>query len=208
MAIVEIKKSIRPNTSVLPINRSTDPKLVALQAKMEAEFGPYSELIDEPMHRKISYQNGDFVVDGQFDASGLILTRTATHANLEVYSRVETLIDIEFDYAYKEYTIANGITHPESGQYIQTGIDAPFKCTTTYNFPDGTLESDSMMLGFARFLQNSNKLESFTNTASQIIAVHHYLDSADFSQYHFKDFQHIGFLYDAGAIRTISYAML
>ncbi len=208
MPIVEIKKSVRPNTSVLPIEKTNHPGFVAHQQAIFNEFGAETVLVDTPEHRKISRDNGSVIVEGQFDSTGLILTRTSTFADLDVYNRIENILTVEFDYIYKQYFTDNNITTPATGQYIQTGIATPFSCTTTYNFPAGTLESDSMMLGFARFLQNSNKLESFTNTATQIVAVHHYLDSADFTEYHFKDFQHIGFLHDAGATRTISYAML
>jgi hypothetical protein len=208
MAIVEIKKSIRPNTSVEVFNRSTDPVRISQKQATKDLLGDEVVLIDTGSHKKFSYANGAVISEGQYESDGLTFVYTTTHSTLEVYSQLETLKSIALDYAYKQYVTANGITHPATGQYTQTGINAPFSCTTTYNFPTGTLESDSMMLGFARFLQNSNKLESFTNTATQIVAVHHYIDSADFTEYHFRDFQHISFLHDAGATRTISYAML
>ena len=206
MAIIEIKKSIRPNTSVEVFNRSNNSAKVAFLESARGLYGTETVVIDTSTHRKISYANG-VISEGQYLDDGLTFVQTATFPTLEIYSQLDTLKGVNLDYEYKQYSDNNNITHPEE-QYIQTGIDAPFSCTTTYNFPSGTLESDSMMLGFARFLQNSNKLESFTNTATQIIAVHHYLDSADFSEYHFRDFQHIGFLFDAGATRTISYTML
>lgn len=206
MAIIEIKKSTRPNTSVEVFSKSNNSAKTALLEAIGNLFGAETVLINTATHRKISHTNG-LIIEGQYLDDGLTFVHTTTFPTLEVYSQIDTLKSVILDYEYKQYSNANGLTHPEE-QYVQTGITAPFSCTTTYNFPAGTLESDSMMLGFARFLQNSNKLESFTNTATQIVAVHHYLDSADFTEYHFRDFQHISFLHDAGATRTISYAML
>jgi hypothetical protein len=206
MAIIEIKKSTRPNTSVEVFNRSNNSTRIAFLEAARGLYGTETVVIDTSTHRKISYANG-VISEGQYLDDGLTFVHTATFPTVEVYSQLDTLKGVMLDYEYKQYSTTNGITHPEE-QYIQSGIDAPFSCTTTYNFPAGTLESDSMMLGFARFLQNSNKLESFINTSTQIVAVHHYLDSADFTEYHFKDFTYVGFLYDAEATRTISYAML
>lgn len=207
MAIIETKKSIRPSTSVPPINRSTDPKLLELQEKMEEEFGPFTPIIDEPMHRKISYANGDFIVDGFHDETGLLLTRIATHANLDIYSRVETLISLEFDRAFKDYNNANGITYP-TGQYSLTGIDAPFTCTTTYTYPSNVLDNYSLFRSFAEVIEASDKLTSFTDTGTQLIAVHTYSNSTDFTESHWKDFQYVDELCAGGVTRTISYSLV
>ena len=55
MAIVEIKKSIRPNTSVEVFNRSTDPVRIAQKQATKDLLGDEVVLINEGSHKKFSY---------------------------------------------------------------------------------------------------------------------------------------------------------
>jgi hypothetical protein len=108
-----------------------------------------------------------------------------------------------------EYARDNGITHPSTGQYELTGIDAPFTCTTTYTYNPATVFADYPLFdNFINVIESSDKLTSFTNTGTQLIAVHTYDNSADFTENHWADYHFVPGLHAAGVTRTIVYAMV
>jgi hypothetical protein len=54
----------------------------------------------------------------------------------------------------------------------------------------------------------SDKLTSFTNTGSQLIAVHTFTNAADFTNNHWRDSSFVEYLKENGFARTISYALV
>ena len=142
---------------------------------------------------------------------GLTRTHTRTFANLEIYSQVETMYGIEIDNAFKTYYGGhNGLPELPAGvkQYVQTGIDAPFTCTVTYTYPATVTEGYPEFSEFMTALESANKLTSFSNTGSQLIAVFQHDNSADFTDTHWNDYAYIEKLHPGGVTRAISYAMV
>jgi hypothetical protein len=214
MAIVETKISIRPNTSVPRISRIKYPGYHdVIQQRTESLFGPETVVLEEgdeiSMHRIVSFANGQIVFEGGYDETGLIFTRTGSFANLQLWSQVDTILDVDTESVYQTYAQDNGWTAPASGQYSLTGIDAPFTCTTTYTYNPATIGTGYPLFeSFVNVIESSDKLTAFTNSGTQLIAVHTYDDSADFTENHWRDFQFAKNLNTGGVTRTIAYAMV
>jgi hypothetical protein len=189
MPIVETKIVTRPNSSVLFYNQNnTNPILVAYRATATSRLlaGTYS-------HHSVLSNNG------------LTQTNVHTFANLETYNYIENLLNVEFDADYYVYATTNNLGHPDGGQYTQTGIDQPFSCTTVYTFNP---EDINMFESLIDTIETSFCLENFTNTGTVVTAVHHYADSADFSENHWKDYTYTPYLNAEGVTRSITYALL
>lgn len=189
MPIVETKIVTRPNTGVLFYNQNnTNPILVSYRADATSKLlaGTYSH------HSVIS-------------DDGLTQTNTHTFADIETYNYIENLLTVAFDADYYAYAVTNQLGHPSSGQYTQTGITQPFSCTTVYTFNPEDIDMFETMIDS---LETSFCLESFTNTGSVVTAVHHYANSEDFTENHWKDFTYVPYLNAEGVTRSITYALL
>ena len=219
MAIVETKITQRPNTSVA-VSVNLIKQLIAdenpeyatrLQQKTTNLFGPQTQLIDNGEHKKSSFDvngiSGAMVFEGNCDETGLIHTRTGTFANLEIFSLHKSAQGIEDDAVYLNY--AQRVNIAGAGQYSLTGIDAPFTCTTTYTYDPATISTAYPLFeSFINVLESSDKLTAFTNTGTQLIAVHTYDDSADYTENHWKDRTFVPSLHAGRVTRTIAYAMV
>ena len=218
MSIVETTILRRPNTSVA-ISRILIKQLIAdenpeyaarLQQKITSLFSEQTQLIDNGDHKKSSYNvngiNNAIVVEGNVDETGLIHTKTATFANLEIFSMNESSQSIEDDAVYIDYAAKNNIT---GVGYSLTGIDAPFTCTTTYTYNPATIDTGYPLFeSFVNVLESSDKLTAFTNSGTQLIAVHAYDDAADYMENFWKDRTFVPSLHAGAVTRTISYALV
>jgi hypothetical protein len=220
MAIVETRISQRPNTSVAvsmllikQLIADEKPEYAArLQQKLTNLFGPHTQLIDSGDHKKSSYNvngiNNAIVFEGNCDETGLIHTRTGTFANLELFSLNKSLQSIEDDAVYADYAQRVGISGAGQ-QYILSGIDAPFTCTTTYTYDPATISTTYPLFeSFVNVLESSDKLTAFTNSGTQLIAVHTYDDAADYTENQWKDRTFVPSLHAGGVTRTIACAMV
>jgi hypothetical protein len=61
---------------------------------------------------------------------------------------------------------------------------------------------------FVNVLESSDKLTAFTNSGTQLIAVHTYDDAADYVENYWKDRTFVTSLHAGGVTRTIAYAMV
>lgn len=202
MPIVETKTSIRPNTSVTFFRQSDNPLL----SQLKTELG-FVLMEQTPTYIKTGTADGGVINEHTLTNDGLTQHSKSTFSSIENYNRIETAIGINFDDEYRKYTELHGITHPVD-QYAQTGFDAPFSCTTTYSY---TTETPTVYLSFEYFinsLEASNKLSSFVNTGTQLIAVHEYLNSGDFTDNHWYDYPFIERLHAGKITRTIEYKLL
>ncbi len=196
MAIVETKISSRPSTAVAFFN-----------AKIPPETGePVQPIVRNYLEQMKPYRDsGRFSSTYEFNSDELTKTNIDTFADLEVYNFSKNLITIEVDAAYYTYAVANNLTTPPTGQYTQTGINQPFSCTTVYTFNP---EDINMFETLIDTLESSFCLESFTNTGTVVTAVHHYADSADYTENRWKDFNYTPYLHAEGVTRTINFALL
>jgi hypothetical protein len=153
--------------------------------------------------------DGKYTFSYTLNETGLVQTSTATFADLATYSQYDTSISIELDYEYNVWATANALNESEiATQYTQSGIDQEFTCTTTYNYNSETTDSYPLFESFIDVIESSDNLINFTNTGNQLIAVHKYLNSADFTATHWKDYNFIESLHAAGITRTITYALI
>jgi hypothetical protein len=189
MPIVETKTVTRPNTSVDFFNESNDPVRLTIKTQLQP-------LVDA----------GKYTLTKNVSGDGLTQTNVATFDSLDTYSQVDTILGVELDYAYFNYSELHLFDHPSS-QYSQTGIDAMFTCTTTYTFSPEVLSSNTKLQSFFYYLETTPKLISCVNTGTQVIAVHQYNNSVDFTSQHWKDFGFAELLHDCAVTRTLSYAM-
>ncbi len=192
MVIVERKIVTKPNSSALffnqPVGGPHPPELTAYRSAMDTYV-----------------QNGTYHGIYEYSDDKLTQTQVATYNSIEVYNISENLLNIAFDAAYYSHAVANNLLHPGSGQYTQTGINQPFSCTTVYTFNP---EDISMFETLIDTIETSFCLESFTNTGTVVTAVHHYADSEDFTENHWKDFNYAPYLHAEGVTRSITYALL
>ena len=206
MAIVETKIVSRPNTGIPFFTQSNNPlRLTAKEAVATALGGTHTIVTDTPTYLKTTNASGSHVIEYRYSVDLLTQTSTVTFDSLETFSIVDNATSVALDNAYFVYAEANGFTHPSTGQYTLTGIVAPFTCTTTYTYSSS---DDSFFNIFTSSLEVSDKLTSFTNTGTQLIAVHAYTNSTDFTNNHWKDNSFINFLHELGITRTIAYAMI
>lgn len=219
MAIVETTVSQRPNTSVA-ISVLLIKQLIAdenpdyatrLQQKTTNLFGEHTMLIDNGNHKKGSYNvngiNDAIIFEGNCDETGLIYTRSKTFVNLEIFSLNKSAQTIEDDAVYLDYVARKNIAG--AGQYSLSGIDASFTCTTTYTYDPATISTTYPLFeSFVNVLESSDKLTAFTNSGTQLIAVHTYNNSADYTENHWKDRPFVVSLHAGGVTRTIAYAMV
>ena len=141
------------------------------------------------------------------DATGLIHTKTGTFANIEIFGMHKSTQGIEDEAIYLEYAQRENISG--AGQYTLTGIDAPFTCTTTYTYDPATIDTGYPLFeSFIDVVESSDRLTSFTNTGTQLIAVHTYNNSTDYTENFWKDRIFITSLHAGGVTRTVSYAMV
>ena len=219
MAIVETKITRRPNTSVAvsvllikQLIADENPEYAArLQQKTTNLFGAQTQLIDNGDHKKSSFDvngiSGAMIFEGNCDETGLVHTRTGTFANLEIFGMNKSSQSIEDEVMYLEYAQRENISG--TGQYSLTGIDAPFTCTTTYTYDPAQIATGYPLFdSFIAVIESSDKLTSFTNTGTQLIAVHTYNSSTDYTENFWKDRTFITGLHAGGVTRTISYAMV
>jgi hypothetical protein len=201
MAIVETKIVSRPNTSTLFFDDTTSTLITQIRSAVG-----YTVIENSPTQVKAATADGNIVKIRTYSSDELTQTTTVTFASLADFSLVDNATSIELDKEYFVYAEANGLTHPSSGQYNLTGIDAPFSCTTTYTYD--SITDDSFFNIFTSSLEVSDKLISFTNTGTQLIAVHAYTNSTDFTNNHWRDNSFINFLHGLGVTRTIAYVMI
>jgi hypothetical protein len=206
MAIVETKKSIRPNTGVAFFNQSNNPAFIAARAQM----GTFTIDVDTPTYSKRTNQDESIIAELTISDNGLMQTMVVTFANLETYSLAETALGIELDHAYQQYVDDSSIATALNGtnQYTQTGITQPFTCTTTYAYNANINSTYPLFESFITVIENSDKLVSFVNSGSTITAVHQYLNSEDFTETHWDDYKFIGALYTGGVTRSVAYALV
>lgn len=207
MAIVETKIVSRPNTSIPFFTQTENPARLDSKAAVAEALSPHTFLVNTESYQKSTNASGSHVIERMYSDDLLTQTSKITFDSLETFSIVETCIGIALDRAYSVYSQDNGFTHPSTGQYSLTGIDAPFTCTTTYTYSSDFAASHFFEI-FVSCLEVSDKLTSFTNTGTQLIAVHTYTNAGDFTENHWRDFSFIGALYDSGVTRTIAYAMV
>jgi len=207
--IVETKIATRP-TATTPFFNSRVLPGQAYTPYTGAPGGLPEAVFIQPLHAEFAENMASFTSAGRFSStftlSEDLLTRTTinTYSDLECYNASENFIDIEFDAAYYSYAVTNNITSPTNG-YTQTGINQPFSCTTVYTFNPEDINMFETMIDT---LETSFCLESFVNTGTVVTAVHHYADSADFTENHWKDYTYTPYLHAEGVTRSITYAIL
>jgi hypothetical protein len=203
MAIVETKIVSRPNTSIPFFNQTTSSVITQVR---DAYPGTYTVESDTATYYKRINDSGSHIVERTYSTDLLTQTNKMTFDSIATWSAVDSATSIALDKEYFAYAEDNGLTHPADGQYSLTGISSAFSCTTTYTFDSNI--SDSFFNIFTSSIEASDKLVSFTNTGTQLIAVHTYTNSADFTENHWKDNTFVAYLNENEITRTIAYAMI
>ena len=159
-------------------------------------------------YQKSTNTSGSHVIERTYSNNLLTQTNKTTFDSMTTWSMADTATSIALDREYFAYVAANGLTHPTTGQYGVTGIDASFTCTTTYNYNDSTSTGYPLFESFIDVIESSDKLTSFTNTGTQLIAVHTYTNAADFNEHHWRDGTFVTALHTGGVTRTIEYSLV
>jgi hypothetical protein len=203
MAIVETKIVSRPDPSIPFFNHINAPIVLAFKA----ELGLVKTISDTDTYYKNINDSESIVVERTYSINSLTQTTRMTFDSLTTWSTVDSATSIALDKAYIDYAEANELTHT-TGQYSLAGIDAPFTCTTTYNYNSNTTTGYPLFEGFIDVIESSDKLTGFTNTGTQLIAVHTYTNATDFTENNWNDYDFITSLHNGGVTRTISYALV
>jgi hypothetical protein len=204
MAIIETKIVSRPNTGTPFFSQTDNAELVASKAIL----GPFTFINNTETYQKSANASGSHVIERTYSTDLLTQTNKMTFDSIATWSTVDSATGIALDKEYFAYAETNGLTHPTIGQYGVTGIDASFTCTTTYNYNDSTLTGYPLFDSFIDVIESSDNLTSFTNTGTQLIAVHTYTNAANFNQNHWRDGTFVTALHTGGVTRTIAYAMV
>jgi hypothetical protein len=208
MPIVEIKSVRRPNTGVEFFNLTTNPALEQAKAAMGYSI---TEVENTGTYSKRVNADNSMIVERALSDDGLVQKTTVTFSDLATYSHVDSCLGIALDVAFRTYTEAgNFVPHdPADGpQYVQSGINQAFNCTTVYHYTSRTAELYPLFDSFVSVIEATNKLVSLVNNGSSVTAVHQYLNSEDFTENHWDDFQFITKLHNAGVTRTITYELV
>jgi hypothetical protein len=202
MAITETKIVSRPNNGIPFFSQTDNAELLAAKAAM----GTFNWTTNSETHQTGTNASGSHIIERIYSGDFLTQTNKMTFDSVDTWSAVDSALTIALDKEYFVYAEANGLTHLLDGQYTLTGIDTAFSCTTTYTY--GSITDDSFFNIFLGSLENSDNLTNFTNTGSQLIAVHAYVNAAEFTTDHWADRGFINFLQENGITRTISYALV
>jgi len=203
MAIVETKIVVRPNTSIPFFNQTTSSIITQVR---DAYPGPYTVESDTATYYKRINDSGSHIVERTYSTDLLTQTNKMTFDSIATWSAVDSATSIALDKEYFAYAEDNGLAHPADGQYSLTGVSSAFSCTTTYTY--NPADDDTFFNAFISSIEISDKLISFTNTGTQLIAVHTFNDAADFTENHWKDNSFVAYLNENGVTRTIEYAMI
>ena len=207
MAIVETKITVRPSTSVPFFNLSNNPVLIAVRAQIGASS--FTVLENTASYYKCTNSSGSFIHERLYSEDQLTQTEKSTFDSLTTWTSMDTLMSIELDNEFITYTTENEFVPPSGNQYTLSGISAPFTCTTTYTYNPATVTTNYPQFNdFAIVMESHDKLTGFTNTGTQLIAVHTYDNADDFTVNHWKDYNFITGLHNGGVTRSIAYAML
>lgn len=207
MAIVETKITVRPSTSVPFFNLTNNPVLLAVRSQFDAS--PFTVLEDTASYYKSTNSTGSFIQERIYSEDLLTQTAKSTFDSLATWSSMDTAMSIELDNEFIKYTTEHEFVPPSGNQYTLSGINAPFTCTTTYTYNPATVSDGYPQFNdFAILMETHDKLTGFTNTGTQLIAVHTYDNADDFTENHWTDYNFITGLHAGGVTRSISYAML
>lgn len=194
MAIVDIKKALRPNTSV-EFFSSTEVKPDGSHSPDHSGKPAAMALIN----------SGKVGVEFSLSDDQLVQTQILTFQDLETYSQFDTAVGIELDSLFITFVeetnlpVLNNNTTPRP--FVNTGIDQPFTATYVYTFQ----ANDPTMGIFA----SSVGLDSTLNVTvgdNTVTVVKQYANSADFSDNIFNDLRYVRQLNEKGVTRTITYA--
>lgn len=193
MAIVETKISTRPNTSIPFFSDTTGP----------------NRLESKELHKAL-IADGKITYTLQLSDDELMQTAICTYRDIEAFSERDTLLSVDLDNEYYQYIVDQQLNTDLMNKqpYLLTGIDVPFTCTTKYNYTTAGVEKYEKFDSFINVIESSEKLQSFVNTGTTLIAVHQYENSEDFTFNHWADYIFTPYLSIAGVTRTINYAIL
>jgi hypothetical protein len=208
MAIIETKIISRPNASIPFFSQTDNATLLAAKTTM----GSFNWVTNTETYQKGVNASGSHIVERNYSSDLLTQTTKMTFDSLSTWSTVDSALSIALDKEYSAYVEDNELINPASdsevAQYTLTGIDAPFTCTTTYTYNSNTLTGYTLFESFIEVIEASDKLTGFTNTGTQLVAVHTYTNAADFTENHWRDFNFVTSLHNGGVTRTISYALV
>ena len=188
MQIIDRRQFSRPNTSI-PFFNTTDTTTGGLV---------YKTVFDQLV------ADGKLVRDVVISNDGLTQSVTFTHDSLETLSARHSAYSIDLDKEFGEYCTEHSIG---SAFITQEGIDVPFTCTTIYTYNENTINLYPRFESFIQSLTSSITLEEFTNTGTQLIAVHRYENSADYNVTRWRETSILG-LVAGGVTRTMEFALV
>lgn len=198
------------------------------QRRSDASIPFFSEETNLPIFTAWQGSIQSYITDGKASATnttsedGLTHTRVFTYDSLETFSAIDTLRSIEVNNEYLNYTKSNSLIELDYTQlenrrntYQLSGIDQAFKVTTTYTFPaqdPSTYSQSSIMLVFSNALEHfadglSKKIDTIIDETT-ITVIHQYNNAADFTDNCYNDLFFVPQLHEAGATRTIEYALV
>ena len=188
MQIIDRRQFVRPNTDISFFNETTTPG-------RSAHKPVFDELIAAGKMQR------DIVISDD----GLTQSVTFTYDSLETLTARYNSVSIELNKEFFEYTTANGFVTTLA---TQSGIDVPFTCTTIYTYNENTSTLYPKFEDFIQSLTVSITLEEFTNTGTQLIAVHRYENSADYTATRWREGPAIVGLFEGGVTRSIEFNLV
>ena len=194
MLITEVRTHKRNNNSTSFWSESSLPEMLAATAAIQ----PY-------------ITDGKLTLNRVNSDDGSTMTQTLTYDSLETYSAVDTIFGIALNAEFVNYANANGITGitNESGSYVQTGIDQPFTCTTTYAFsPTATMPNGQLISEFLLATIPGIRLTNMEVNDTSIVATFQFENSADYTTNSWLDAPYCSDLHTAGVTRSYSYSLV
>ena len=205
MAIIETKITARSSIDVPFFNNSATPAVLAMRQFLDSstELGVLTRVKEE-------------------SDDGLVQVTITTMESIDVFAQYENMLSIEhyaelqtYNELYNAVPVGSdlfntliALAHNITSLKNLTGITSPFTCTTTYSYSDNTIELYPLFESFIEVIESSNNLISFTNSGSQLIAIHQYSDSTDFMQNQWADSYVARSLFNAGVTRTVTCSLV
>lgn len=189
MQIIDRCQFTRPDTTI-PFFNTTGDTLNGLSYKTV-----FDQLVAD------SKLTRDVVVSDD----GLTQSVTFTHDSIETLSARYNAYSIGLNKEFYEYCTEHGSA---SAGVTQEGIDVPFTVTTIYTYNENTSTLYPQFESFIQTLTVNITLEEFTNTGTQLIAVHRYKNSEDYNVARWQDSSYIVGLCAGGVTRTVEFKLV
>jgi len=205
MSIIKTTRSIRPDISV-PFFRDA-----AIAVKGSGTY-PAFDTINGILLAII--ESGKATHTSTLSDDQLTETRVWTYDDIDTLSAAETAISLAAAIEFQTYRLANNFeitpfTTPEQRAlaWSISGINQPYRVTTTYTFPEGESYIDTFVSSVEAY-EHYGKIHDLYINGNDVVLIHQYLNSEDQTTNPYLDMFYAAQLNAKNVTRTIKYELV